>query len=163
MTSCNALAWYRDSDGDGYGSPAFRLDRCDPPVGYVLNGTDCNDFSADVFPGAPEINNGDDDQCPGDPGYGLVDEIEPSTGFDNPSVFCWTAQSGATGYEVARSTDPSFQSGCESFFVEGANCIFDTDVPPDGLAYNYLVRAADPFFGSWGVDSNGDERINVCP
>ena len=43
---------------------------------------DCDDADPDVYPGAPEINDGKDNQCPGDPGAGVVDEIEGPVTFD---------------------------------------------------------------------------------
>ena len=55
-----------DNDGDGYGDPASTS--CPHPE------HDCHDFNADVYPDAPEICDGMDNQCPGDEGYGLVDE-----------------------------------------------------------------------------------------
>lgn len=38
---------------------------------------DCNDWDAVVFPGAPELCDGKDNQCPGDAGFGQVDENCP--------------------------------------------------------------------------------------
>ncbi len=59
-TDCN------DLDGDGYGDPAS------PTCRY--SELDCDDTNPDIFPGAPELCDGVDNQCPGDPGYGQVDE-----------------------------------------------------------------------------------------
>ena len=53
-----------DADGDG-------VTEC---------GGDCLDLEADVYPGAPEICDFLDNQCPGDAGHGLIDE-----GFDGDS------------------------------------------------------------------------------
>ena len=55
-----------DADGDGYGDPAS--------ASCVHPERDCDDGHATVYPGAPELCDGLDNQCPGDPGYGAVDE-----------------------------------------------------------------------------------------
>ena len=55
-----------DADGDGYGYPSSRA--------CVHAGLDCDDNNADVHPRAPEFCDGIDNQCPGDPGYGVVDD-----------------------------------------------------------------------------------------
>jgi hypothetical protein len=60
-----------DNDGDGYGDPA------DPDCTHPE--LDCNDSNLFVFPGAPEFCDGVDNQCPGDAGYGEVDEGCPSS------------------------------------------------------------------------------------
>jgi len=61
-----------DADGDGYGDPATAL--CLSPA------SDCDDGHATVYPGAPELCDGIDNQCPGDPGHGSVDEIYGACG-----------------------------------------------------------------------------------
>ena len=56
----------QDGDADGYGDPA------DPSCTYAE--LDCDDGNADVYPDAAETCDGIDNQCPGDEGYGVVDE-----------------------------------------------------------------------------------------
>jgi len=56
----------QDRDGDGYG--ATESSAC------LHSGLDCDDDDADVFPGAPELCDGLDNQCQGDLGYGTVDD-----------------------------------------------------------------------------------------
>jgi hypothetical protein len=57
-----------DGDGDGY---SLEGGECGP--------VDCNDGAPKIHPGAPEICDGLDNQCPGDAGYGQVDEGCAST------------------------------------------------------------------------------------
>jgi hypothetical protein len=81
-----ALTWYLDADGDGYGVTAMSQEACDPgsaPASQVSG--DCADDDADVNPGAPEVtcdgvNNdcgADDDDPDGDgDGVGVCDDCD---------------------------------------------------------------------------------------
>lgn len=42
--------YYADVDGDTYGDPTSTISVCTPPVGYVLNNTDCDDNNAAINP-----------------------------------------------------------------------------------------------------------------
>lgn len=48
-------SWYVDGDEDGYGSPAGPTLACDAPPGRVASASDCDDASATISPGDPEI------------------------------------------------------------------------------------------------------------
>ena len=63
--AADAVAWYRDRDGDGHGDPNTVYDACFAPSGYVVDADDCDDTSRAVFPGATEVCNGVDDDCNG--------------------------------------------------------------------------------------------------
>jgi putative metal-binding protein len=136
-----------DGDGDGY-------------VTALCGGTDCDDAHAAVHPDAPEINDGLDNQCPGDFGYGSIDEISGLSGFTipgDPTQFCWAAQAGATEYAVVRSADPTFSRGCVRQYRPTV-CWNDDMDPSIGSVFYYLVRSSAPYTGSWGKDSSGRER-----
>jgi hypothetical protein len=69
--AADALAWYIDADGDGYGSSSAAVFRaCSLPPGYSASHDDCNDSCATCYPGGTEICDGLDNNCDG-----TVDEI----------------------------------------------------------------------------------------
>ena len=58
--------YYVDSDGDGFGAGSI-VKSCTANAGYSVNSTDCNNSSASVYPGAPELcsNLAIDNNCNG--------------------------------------------------------------------------------------------------
>jgi hypothetical protein len=127
------------------------------------NACDCDNDDATVYPGAPEINDGVDNQCPGDAGYGLVDELSGPIGFFDPTdktELSWPAQTGATWYQVARTDTKDLSTGC-AFFLRQETFLLDPEEPVLGVFY-YLVQARFPNSGSWGADSSGAERGAPC-
>jgi hypothetical protein len=62
----DALTWFADGDGDGFGDPAVSEVDCDQPPDTVDNHGDCDDSDPLQFPGADEVCNGEDDDCDGD-------------------------------------------------------------------------------------------------
>ena len=60
------MTWYRDDDGDGFGSAASGTTiSCVPPAGHSLRASDCDDGDRAVSPAAAERCNGRDDDCDG--------------------------------------------------------------------------------------------------
>ena len=57
--------YFYDDDGDGFGDPTTAFATCTPPMGYVEDGTDCDDTDPDAYPGADEYCDGHDDDCDG--------------------------------------------------------------------------------------------------
>ncbi len=56
---------YRDSDGDGFGSPQGPIEHCGELAGYTPNNADCDDSRAFINPLGTETCNGLDDDCDG--------------------------------------------------------------------------------------------------
>jgi hypothetical protein len=152
-----------DADGDGYcvaalgfsGEPA----QCTSGIG------DCDPDDGFTYPGAPEVNDGLDNQCPGDLGFGALDEISGTFTFTNPGnteMLCWPPQQGATEYEAVRSFDPLFPQGTCAIVTTPGTCVVDTFPPGAGQVFYYLVHAIAPNEGSYGLDSDGVERTGIC-
>ena len=59
--------YYRDADGDGYGSAEMQMEGCTPPAGYVEDDTDCDDDCVLCHPGFPRdiCDDGADNDCDG--------------------------------------------------------------------------------------------------
>lgn len=158
--------YYRDEDGDAFGNPALVVQDCTAPAGFVADGSDCDDTIASIYPGAAETNDGLDNQCPGDAGHGIIDELSGPVAFTDPqdrNVLCWPAQAGATGYEVIRADMPEFRPCVLEQQTGSTPCVVLTQSPPAAVAHYYLVRASTPHTGSWGQESSGVERAPACP
>jgi len=96
----------------------FPLDAdSDTFVSNACGGEDCDDADAAVFPAAPELCDGTDNQCPGDPGYGVVDEgcgiqsLLPDTGImtcynDTVAIECPAPGQPFFGQDAQYTTNP---------------------------------------------------------
>jgi hypothetical protein len=97
-------------------------------------------------------------------GQALSGEVELELGFHNPldnTELSWTAQPGATGYQLLRSTLTDFSSNCITFETSD---LYQTDAtePVPGGVLCYLVRELTPDAGSWGAGSDGSARTADC-
>ena len=64
--------YYSDVDQDGFGDDSTAADFCLAPPNMVAIGGDCNDNNNTIYPGAPEICDGFDNNCNGTNDEGLV-------------------------------------------------------------------------------------------
>jgi hypothetical protein len=146
-----------DTDGDGAGDPGFPANTC---------ALDCAPADPLTHPGAVEVNDGKDNECPGDEGYGLIDETSGNSGFLNATnkktEYDYAPQQGATLWQAARADAPDYSLGCQTTQTSAAK-LTDNDVPLAGKVFYYLNRPVAGFVGSWGANSSGVERTGICP
>ncbi|MDQ3035914.1 MAG: putative metal-binding motif-containing protein, partial [Actinomycetota bacterium] len=87
--SAQAVPWYRDADGDGFGDPTSSTLSCTPVSGASLLGTDCNDAAAAIHPAAAELCDGLDNDCSGGPDYRIAPgDYEDDDGDGYVDILC---------------------------------------------------------------------------
>ncbi len=73
--------WYRDRDGDDYGSTSSTMIQCAKPTGYIDNDGDCDDSAAAINPSAREVCDDDiDNNCNGAVDEGCSGTVETCDG-----------------------------------------------------------------------------------
>ncbi|MDO8631798.1 MAG: putative metal-binding motif-containing protein, partial [Phycisphaerales bacterium] len=84
----DAPLWYRDADGDTFGTASESLLACTAPLGYVGDHTDCDDSDTLVFPGAAD-----------EPDSGFIDSnCDGIDGDESRAVFvAYSGEPGALG------------------------------------------------------------------
>ncbi len=108
--------FYRDLDQDGYGNSSVSLVAEARPVGYVLTGGDCDDTRPSVYPGAPDVCDGLDNDCNGtiDPGFISTYCTAGTTVFGCvPSISGEGApsSSSSSGFDIVVSNVPAQRYG----------------------------------------------------
>jgi len=157
-----AGTYYVDADGDGFGDLASPVFACGPPSGAVLDATDCDDTAIGVFPGAPEVCNGIDDDCDTDVDDDDAD-VDPATGtlfyFDNDgdgfgdplgSIQACSEPSGAVADNTDCDDSDIDVNPAASEVCNGTDDDCDGDVDDDDAT-------VDPAsYGTWYIDADGD-------
>ncbi|MBX5482394.1 MAG: putative metal-binding motif-containing protein [Myxococcaceae bacterium] len=149
------LQLYWDGDHDGFGAgPVF--EGCSPTPDWVADNTDCDDERADVHPGLPEVCNGIDDNCSGEPDEGLVLETfyvdQDGDGFGDPARPVMACMQGPGMVTDNTDCDDDPQAGGASAHPGGTEVCdtFDNDcdgMVDDGVRLTFFVDADGDGFG----------------
>ena len=164
--------FYADRDGDGYGDAESSTLKRRKPAGYVINNLDCNDDSAQDFPGAPERADERDNNCDGSideggstwfrdvdgDGFGVpgnsIESLQPVAGYVQNDGDCDDANSSIS--PAAEEAFDSTDNDCDGLIDEGfTQRTFYRDMDGDGFGdaadttfdvsapEGYVTRAGD--------------------
>lgn len=156
----DALTWYADSDGDGYGDPSISTSACDEPSDYVADSTDCDDGDLGINPGAAEVCNGADDDCDGSTDEDFATIIYyPDADGDGYGAGVGTSECAdpGAGYSTNVSDCDDTDAGINPAEVEACDGV-DNDCSgsaDDGLSWTSSYADADG-------DSFGDPSISTA-
>ena len=135
------LSGYADGDGDGYGDPAQAVEGCEYGInGFVDNGDDCDDATADVNPGAVEVCDGLDNDCDV-----LVDDDDDSLDLGTAANWYVDADEdtyGANGAPVQSCSQP------DGYVADNTDCDDEDDAQFPG---------ADEYCNGEDDDCNGTD------
>jgi MYXO-CTERM domain-containing protein len=140
--------WFADTDGDGFGDVFTASIACSAPPGTVADGTDCDDTANTVFPGAPEVCNGADDDCDGPADEGLPVDTwfadDDGDGLGDPSgavTDCAQPTGTVANADDCDDTDPGVGAGQTWYadtdgdgFGDASTTALACSAPPDFVA-----------------------------
>ncbi len=134
------VVWYADSDGDGFGDADVTQIACKASAGMVENSDDCDDVLSSVWPGAPELCDGLDNDC-----NDLVDD-------GIPPLSCGLGQ--------CLHEEPACLAGvpveCDAFAGAGPEICDGLDNDCDGVVDNGVLLR---FYKDEDSDGFGDDAV----
>jgi hypothetical protein len=166
--AADALTWYIDYDGDGYGVSDFSTLSCSQPTGYVDNTDDCDDTEASANPGESEVCDEIDNDCDGDIDEGVTetyyfDYDGDSYGDPDRSTEACAEPSGyVSDSSDCDDADSTSYPGAEEVCDEVDNdCDGDVDNDATDGAWFYTDDDGDSFGApgseTWGCDGISNE------
>ena len=184
--NCNGLTdegfveipFYLDRDGDGFGDADFITMSKRRPAQHAKNNLDCNDLSADDYPGATEQFDNRDNDCDGEideggniyyrdvdgDGFGVstdsVESFEPITGYVGNNQDC-DDSNAEINPQIADAFD-SVDNDCDGRVDEGFTpnrYYLDSDGDGYGDPSTYVLDITRPA----GYSSNSNDNcINIA-
>ncbi len=156
-SSPGCIAYYLDTDSDGFGDPTVTRCLCAPTTEFhVLNNTDCNDLDGMVSPIGTETCNGIDDDCSGTADDAPLTQLCPHNPEDiqHATVSC----SGSCVVNCEGADQGAGQAGwydVDNDLTNGCECQGDV------LLLQSTMSRSDPYNLGLLTDDNGDKVIQT--
>jgi len=166
---CATSPWYRDADGDGFGDPSDVVEACSRPSGYFPDGSDCDDAHASVYPGAPQMCDGLNNDC-ADPSWPTVPADEPDLDGDGWRVCsgeCNDADPGVhpQAIEMCNGRDDDcdgvLDEGCDTACDSPEKAAVETNLTPGavGALNGRLAWNGNGYGLVWSDQRDGNAEI----
>ena len=180
------ITFYLDADQDGFGDEHESMTACEIQLGYVNNGSDCDDSNATVYPSANEICDDLDNDCDmfidegvrqtfyvdaDHDGFGTIHQFmsmcEIAFGFSENSEDCDDGDASIS--PVAHEICDEIDNDCNDEIDEGVQSTFYFDQDNDGFGdvnqsalacsapYRYVEDNTDCDDGNTNVYPNATE------
>lgn len=168
INAADPLPWYADDDGDTYGDATRTEAACTPPTGYVADATDCDDTTADIHPGAPELCDELDRDCDGSTTDGAIDmgtwytDVDLDTyGAPDTGVVACTAPAGTVpdGTDCDDARAETFPGAPEYCNGVDDNCDGTVDEPEALDAHDSFEDSDADGYGNSAAMATGCEEL----
>jgi hypothetical protein len=169
----DAITWFEDSDGDGYGTSVTGTLACASPLstGFAALDGDCNDTNPHVFPSAEELCNVIDDDCDGDIDEDASDVVKwyrdlDRDGFGDPSTKSQGCVPEADSVSTGKDCDdknadvhPNAIEVCDGIDNDCSGATDEAD--PDLATYTMATWFTDDDGDGFGVTSSAETGCGV--
>ena len=155
-SSVDSLLWFADFDADGFGDPNINMRSCYQPTEYLADSSDCNDNDSSVYPSAPELCDGQINNC-------LTTTLATDESDDDSDgyVECsfdtngWDGDSNVVGGNDCDDAEGTIYSAAPELCDGQINDCFTTELPNNEIDDDFDGYVECSFdTNGWDGDSN---------